>query len=294
MLNHKKLTMINKDMIKTMTQEKAETDKDEVKKFFDELSLDIEKINPNIVRKLRLLNKETETFKDEERAIHVAKEFFRYYENNFPDNKFSDQEIRTVLIGTLFTDIGKTGPRNATTEQEKVILDTYAVENIMDPNKITLEKFIRSNFFKDADNRLATFKELGVEGNISMRDFYNLHSRWTLEIISGDGVPLEAVAAAATHHLLEGVNPEEIVGKDKRFTRYFGGNVLFDRPEQLIIILDKYDAARRRGRLSHKKAIELVRKKIESNPNFAGDREFSGLLDNLDAMISADEKLYEN
>lgn len=268
-------------------------ERDPIAELFFEVGVDIEKINPDIVRKLRLLNKETLTLKDEERAIRTARALFKYYQEKFPDNKFSDQEMRTVLVGTLFTDIGKTGPRNATPEQEEVVLDTYAVESIIDPKKTTLEQFVRDNFPEDADSRMAAFKEIGVEGDVTMREFYNLHSRWTLEIISGDGVPLEAVAGAASHHMLEDVNPEEIVGKDRRFTRYFGDNASFDRAEKLIIILDKYDAYRRRSKKDHKEAIELVRKRIESNPSFAGDEEFTSLLNNLDAMISADETIYE-
>ena len=267
-------------------------ERDRVAELFTKIGINIEKTNPNIIRKLRLLDRETKTFKDEEKAIHIAQALFKYYETKLPDKKFSKQEMKTVLIGTVFADIGKTGPRNATSEQEEVVLGIYNIENIIDPNKITLAQFVGDNFPKDADNRLATLKELGIDGNITMREFYNLHARWTLEIISGDGVPAEAVAAAATHHILEGINPEEIVGKDGRFTRYFGDNVSFDRAERLIIILDKYDAARRRGEKTHKEAIEFVRNKVKSNPDFSQDEEFGTLLNDLDAMISADSKIY--
>lgn len=277
----------------TTSQTGFEAERDHMRELFEELGLDVEKMNPNIVRKLLLLNDRTETFKDEERSVHVARALFRYYEKNLPDEKFTDTEQRTVLIGTMFTDIGKTGPRNATSEQEKLMLDIYEIEGIIDPTKVTLEQFINDNFAEDATDRLAMLKEMGIDGEISMREFYNLHPKWTLEIISGDGVPPEAVAAAATHHMLEGINPEEIVDKDGRFTKYFGDNVFFDRAEKLIIILDKYDAFRRRGKKGHKEAIKLVRDKIRSNPNFADDNEFEELLHNLDLMLSANEKVYE-
>jgi len=277
----------------TTSQKEVETERDHLRELFEELGLDVEKMNPNIVRKLLLLNERTKTFKDEERSVHVARALFRYYEKNLSDRKFTDVEQRTVLIGTMFTDIGKTGPRNATPEQEELISDIYGVENIIDPKKVTLEGFINDNFPEDADDKLKVLEEMGVGRDITMREFYNLHPKWTLETISGDGVPPEAVAAAATHHMLEGINPEEIVGKDGRFTKYFGDNVSFDRAEKLIILLDKYDAFRRRGKKEHKEAIELIRDKIRSNPNFTDDREFEELVDNLDAMLSADERVYE-
>jgi len=279
--------------VRPTPQKEVEKERDYLRELFKELGLDVEKMNPNIVRKLLLLNERTETFKDEERSVHVARALFRYYEKNLLDIRFTDAEQRTVLIGTMFTDIGKTGPRNATPEQENLILDIYGIKNIIDPKKITLEQFVNDNFPEDAASRLTTLKEMGVEGDITMREFYNLHAKWTLETISGDGVPPEAVAVAATHHMLEGINPEEIVGKDGRFTKYFGDNLFFDRAEKLIILLDKYDAFRRRGKKEHKEAIELVRDKIRSNPNFTKDKEFEELLTNLDAMLSADEKVYE-
>ena len=240
-----------------------------------------------------MLSERTEIFRDEERSLGIARALFQYYKEKLPNDKFTDEEQRTVLIGTMFTDIGKTGPRNATPKQEEVVLGIYGIENIADPEKTTLVQFINDNFQKDAEDRLAALKEMGIDGGITMREFYNLHSKWTLEIISGDGVPPEAIAAAATHHMLEGINPEEIVGKDGRFTKYFGDNVFFDRAEKLIIILDKYDAFRRRGKKENKEAIELARNVVKSNPNFAKDGEFEELLNNLDLMVSENDRVYE-
>ena len=284
---------MSKEKTALLAPEKDPT-RNHLRELFEELGLNVEKMNPNIVRKLLLLNERTETFKDEERSIHVARAMFRYYESNLSDRRFTDQEKRIVLMGTMFTDIGKTGPKDATREQENLVLDIYEVENIIDPKKITLEEFIDTNFPGDAENRLRTLRELGVSSGMTMRELYNLHAKWTLEIISGDGVPPEAVAAAATHHMLEGINPEEIVGEDGRFTKYFGENVSFSRDDKLVIILDKYDASRRRGGKEHEKAIELVRDKIRSNPNFTEDREFEELVNNLDAMITANKEVYES
>lgn len=269
--------------------------RDHMKELFEELGLDVEKMNPNILRKLTLLNDKTETFKDEERSVHIARALFRHYENRLPHERFTGQEQRTVLIGTMFTDIGKTGPRNATPEQEELILSIFNVESRKhgQADVLSVEEYIKDHFPDAYTDKIEGLRAMGLDTNMTMRQFWNMHSQWTLEIISGDGLPPEAVAAAATHHMLEGVNPQEIVGKDGRFTKYFGDNVYFDRAEKLIIILDKYDAARRRGQMSHDKAVEFVRNKIKTNPNFAEDKEFEGLLINLDAMLSANAQVYE-
>ncbi|OGN03199.1 MAG: hypothetical protein A2651_02200 [Candidatus Yanofskybacteria bacterium RIFCSPHIGHO2_01_FULL_42_12] len=279
----------------TMLQIGVESTQDHIQELFKELGVNFEEINPNIIKKLRLLSERTETFRDEERSLGIAHALFQYYEEKLSDEKFTEDEQRTVLVGTIFTDIGKTGPRNATLEQETIILDIYNVENLIAPEKTSLLEFIHNNFPEDGEERLSAIEAIdGISRNMTMREFYNLHPRWTLEIVSGDGVPPEAVAAAATHHMLEGINPEEIVDKDGRFTKYFGDNMFFDRAEKLIIILDKYDAFRRRGGKEHKKAIELVKDKIESNPNFTGDKEFEELLNNLDTMISTNAKTYQS
>ncbi|MEX1063953.1 MAG: hypothetical protein WD898_01615 [Candidatus Paceibacterota bacterium] len=281
-----------KERIQSAVEIAAEQ-QDHVAELFTDLGLDLKKINPNILRKLRLLNEKTDTLKDEERSIHVARSMFKYYEDNIAEGKFSEEEKRTVLIGTFFTDIGKTGPKDATPDQERLVLGVYDVENIGDPTKISLAELINKSFPDDAEERLSKAKEMGLDGNMTMREFYNIHARWTLEIISGDGVPPEAVVAAATHHIIEGVNPGHIVGEDGRFTKYFGDNASFDRAEKLIILLDKYDAFRRRGGKNHAEAIQLFRAKVRSNPQFAGDKQFEELITNLDDMISGNAKIYE-
>lgn len=117
-----------------------------------------------------------------------------------------------------------------------------------------------------------------------MRHFWNLHTAWTLEIIDGAGVPAEAVAAAASHHMLDNINPDAIVGADDRFTRRFGANTCFDRAEKLVIVLDKYDALRRRGRLSHAEAIAWLIERLAKNERFRGDRELTTLIADINAV----------
>jgi len=125
-----------------------------------------------------------------------------------------------------------------------------------------------------------------------MRDFWNLHSLWTLQISDHDGLPMEAVAAAATHHFLDGQNPQGIIGDNYRFSGRFGNNKSYDREEKLVTILDKYDAFRRRGMLSHDESIERVMLIIEGSI-FEKDVEFIELMKVLDSMEKIlDSKYY--
>src|SRR5690606_30672662 len=130
-------------------------------------------------------------------------------------------ERRIVVLGSLFADIGKTGPARAPERDQRLIVEMFSVEGVHDETQ-SVTQFMKRYFAADADERLARFAALGLDPESSVRDFWNLHVGWTLEILEGSGVAPEAVAAAATHHLLEDVNPESIVGPDDRYTRAFG------------------------------------------------------------------------
>lgn len=250
--------------------------------------VELDNLSPEIVERMQLLAETTETVEDCQRAAEMAQDMFRYYEQQKPAERLSDLDQRTVLIGSLFSDIGKTGPVHADKAARQLIAEMFSVERVPD-DKMSVADFFRAYFAADASERSARFRALGLDPDITMREFWNMHSAWTLHIIQAGGIPLEAVAAAATHHLLENVNPDSIVAHDGRFTRYFGENNRVDRPEKLVILLDKYDAARRRAGRSHEDAILWLRALIAHNAHFAGDQEFFSLIDDLDLVLRGRE-----
>lgn len=146
-------------------------------------------------------------------------------------------------------------------------------------------RFFDTYFAADAADRVRGFRALGLDPDMSMREFWNLHSVWTLLILRGDGVPPGAVIAAAAHHLLENINPLAIIAEDLRLKEYFDKSVLFARPEKLVILLDKYDAVRRRGKRSHDEAIAWLRQLIAAHPRVRNDQGFSTLIEGLDAVV---------
>ncbi len=246
-------------------------------RIFAEIGLDLETISPDIVLRLKLLNAKTKFLEDEHQATHYARAVFDWYERNRQEQSWSDMEKRIVTVGTMFSDIGKTGPKSANIEQQKLIVEMYGIENVENPT-MPVANFIKE-YFQDADERLSTFKSLGLDPEMSMRSFWDLHVFWTLEIIGGDGVPPEAVIAAAVHHFVQGLNPQGMVGDDGRFKSEFGANRSFSRVEKLIILLDQYDAFRRRGRMNNERAIIAVRGYVGRSGKFANDAEFAELID---------------
>lgn len=235
---------------------------------------------------MRLLAEHSKTFDDARRMSSYAERFFRHYDTAKPKKAFSALERQTVVLACLFSDVGKTGPADADADDRRLVAEAFAVENVRDDTQ-PVATFLRTYFPADAERRIARFTALGVDPAISVREFWNLHSGWTLAIAEDAGLPLEAVAAAAAHHLLEDINPRAIVGADDRFTHRFGQNVSFDRAEKLVIVLDKYDAAIRRSGCTHDAAIAWLRDRLAKSTRFRDDEGFKELLADADVVFGA-------
>jgi hypothetical protein len=242
-------------------------------------------LRDGVLDRMCLLASLTETVSDCERTAQLAQQMFRHYDGRGPEHAFSPVEQRTVIIGGLFSDIGKTGPAAAAPALQRVITEIFGVENVPTPS-MALADFLHRYFPRDARERARALEQAGIALAQPMRELWNRHSVWTLEIIDHDGVPAEAVAAAATHHLLENVNPDAIVAEDGRFTRYFGSNYAFDRPEKLVIVLDKYDAARRRAGRSHREAVAFLRALVTRHPRFGADAQLASLIDDVSVALA--------
>lgn len=245
--------------------------------------LDLDDVAPAILERMRLLAETTETVRDCERAAELAEDVFRHYDAFKPRERFTARERSTVVIGSLFSDIGKSGPADAGLDGQRLVAEMFAVERARE--SATVRTFFDAHFRADAAERVQRFCVLGLDPDMSMRQFWNLHSVWSLQILRGDGVPPEVVAAAATHHLLENVNPHAMFAADSNLTKYLGHTASFGRPEKLVILLDKYDAARRRSHRTHQEAIAWLHQVIKTHPTFCNDRGFFSLIDDLDAAI---------
>jgi hypothetical protein len=263
---------------------------DRLRCICDDVGFDLERIRPSILARMRLLAETTETVNDCERAVRIANQVFRYYDVSKPLKRFTSLERPIVVIGTIFSDIGKSGPPGAALDGQQLVAEMFAIEWIMDEST-SVARFFDMYFPADAARRARRFGALGLDAGMTMREFWNLHSAWTLHVLRGDGVPMEAVPAAATHHILENVNPDSIIAEDGHFTKYFGKHASFERPEKLVILLDKYDAALRRGRCTHDQAIASLREVIARNHRFCADRGFLELIEDLDEVMKVPEAL---
>ena len=247
-------------------------------------------ITPNsiFVERFILLDRFTPTLEDEKRGIGYAKEVFRYTESI--GRPFTEDDKRKVTLGTLFTDIGKSGPAHASQEHSELIVRIYSIENISSEEMTgSLEKFIEKHFANDDPiQKLADLTTMGIDtANLSMRDFYNLHTTWTLDILTQTDLPKEIALAAASHHRIRGDNPHGIFNDNDTYTGNYGVQGRYGRAEKLISLIDQYDAFRRRGNLDHTQAIGKLRELVATTRSgfYAHDSEFYELIEDLDGAL---------
>jgi hypothetical protein len=86
-----------------------------------DVGFDLERIRPSILARMRLLAETTETVNDCERAVRIANDVFRYYDVSKPLKRFTALERRIVVIGTIFADIGKSGPAGAALDGQQLV-----------------------------------------------------------------------------------------------------------------------------------------------------------------------------
>ena len=249
------------------------------------IGFDTKRLAPFVLERMRILATSSETATDGTRMAEHADMVFAEYDARHPERPFTEVERSTVVLGCLFSDIGKTGPLHATAEGQRLVAEMFGVEGVKNEAQ-SVATFLATYFPKDAARRVTLFRALGLDPAMTMRAFWNLHASFTLEITEAGGVPKEAVAAAATHHFLDDINPRGVVCADGSFTRPFGKNVAFDRAEKLVIVLDKYDAARRRGACTHDAAISWLRRWVAQRPRFRADEELHELIDVVERSLA--------
>ncbi len=270
-------------------EEQLTQTEDTIRDVLESVELNPSVLDPIIIQRLAILHEATPTVEDELRAITMSQAVFDTAAE--AGHAYSEEEKRTVIVGSLFTDIGKSGPKSATIEQSKLMASIFNAENLP-PETVNgpIEDFVDSYFGEDADAAKAQLAKLGLDiKELKMRDLYNLHTLWTLELTVDSGIPEEAVAAAASHHRLRGDNPGSILNEDDTFAHEFGTNSKFDRAEKLIAALDMYDAFTRRSGLNHEEAMSALAGWLQKTAGgkYADDPELKEILHDLDSSMAA-------
>ncbi len=232
------------------------------KLLFQEAGLDPDTIDTRLLERFALLDEKTPVLDDERLMMQYADKVFDYCDRVDSENAMDVYGRRVVRLGTLLADIGKTGPLDATPEQQTLVTEMYAIDEPFDGNKSVTE-YLETFFPNEYQARMETFKTLKLDPDMTMRDFWNMHAKWSFDLVSMGKAPDEIAYTAAIHHLLEGVDP---VGIDKN-GEFIGLQKPrpIDQREIFVILLDKYDARRRRGGVDHATAIAYLYDRVTNN-----------------------------
>lgn len=209
----------------------------------------------------------------------------------FPRLTFSEEQRREASIASLLHDIGKSGPAQATPEQQMTIIGLFSAEDLKDPRQ-KVEDAIRMAFGGKADGMISTLGFAGVEPSMTMREFYDLHASWTKEILeaNSDGVSERVRIIAATHHIDRGINPYDIPEEEVPMESLAIGAAEYyieAFEKRILMAVDKYQAAVRRSGADHEKAISVVKNIL--GKKYANDEIMLAVLDAIDTLGASGE-----
>lgn len=223
------------------------------KRLLEEVGIETGGLRALVLDRMALLDAKTKTVEDEMRSVDYSRRL-----------AIAPEKRPTVEAATVLADIGKTGGAKATAEEAATIANIYAIDKKIDL-RISLSDFL-SQFFSGNTSMVKNLEALGIDLTMNMRAFFNLHAGWSLEIMKASNIPAEAALSAASHHLLEGVNPDGIINIPEGRFQALGVSRELDEREVWVILLDKYDAARRRGNKTHREAIDWLREFAPRSP----------------------------
>lgn len=238
---------------------------------------EVEDLPHEVKLRLALLLQESSVIINQQRSIQRMGPIFDRL-------KFTVEEQRAYSMATLLSDIGKSGPPSATTDQQYAILLTFGRKFHGDPDEQRAAKL--HDFVRDEDLESLW---LGLDGmpadvslkTLSVRDFFELHATWTEQLlVPCEGkLPQETLDAARRHHQLDGYPPKVL---SENLTRV----------DKLLIIADKYDAFRcRPPSHSHEETIRRLRKDIVGKAlggRYADDQEFHAIIDAFEIEMGAE------
>ncbi len=240
----------------------------------------------NIKNRLMLLNEQGHFISDVESCMNLID---RLGEKLI----LSHEETRAAKLGTILSDIGKSGPSNLSEEDSKLIVQIFAVDNAS--KDLTITNFLDAYLSHDANKIRPVLTGLGFNLDAPMRTFWDSHVHYTAAIIADRAaIPLRARAAAMMHHRfayshlgIEGQNPLNLVNEhDEYVVAPFSALGKLGKVEKLVMLTDKYDAAITRAKCPHQTAIQIIHDGLTHHPQYKTDAEFLEILRTMDATLA--------
>lgn len=224
-----------------------------------------------VIDRLALLEKHSR-FNQYSRRIEggmekVLESLEEYHALKYPEIKRSERQRLDGRVAAILHDIGKSGPVDATPEEQRMIIRIFAQEEIRDlkmPISEAVSKIFGEN---EVVGILQMLERHAIKGTMPMREFWDKHAQWTHDNLERypQGLSEHARIIAGSHHIDRDVDPYKLLESEIPLDARLIGT-LEEYMEALegraLIALDQYEAATTRGGLSHKEAIVWVRKNI--------------------------------
>lgn len=260
------------------------------KKFFQEIKLDWEKFSSKFKKRfLRLENLGYAGIEDAHKMSALAEKIFYDRKTTIFVSTLNNQDLIHLKQAITLADIGKTGGPEANDEQSEIILKIFKANNVKNRETITVAEILKTAYKENWEEKLKILQELYDDKNFGEKkliDFHNLHTYASVKHLEAikekTGLNQKVIDMVARHHILDGVK----IGKNSESN----GNPTLSFANKILIMIDKYDARRTRGKVSHQEAIKWLKEKI-GQTEYAHDEEFSAIIESIDANA---ESIYTN
>lgn len=230
-----------------------------------------ESLHEEIISRLVLLEKESK-FNEYARRIergmdNVLSLLEVRYAEKYPKTALSKNQRFDGRIAAILHDIGKSGPVDATPEEQEVIIKIFACRNA--GNSESLVANALGDIFEADQVEMAkrTLDKYNLNDKTTMREFWDKHAQWTHDILERypNSLSRHVRIIAGSHHIYREINPYSLPESEISFITNINrtlGEYVEALEKKSLIALDQYEASIKRGGLSHEDAISQVRKKM--------------------------------
>lgn len=231
------------------------------------LDLDLEK-QPELLKRLAELGGH---FRDSSLMAQIINSDYEDFRQNLG---LSEPGPEKMMRAAILHDLGKSGPPEAPAEMRYAVRRLFSMPrtafNPFDPEgePKTISDFVVEQDLPDAEKIEATLSDNGIDPSEQpVLDFWRKHVEWTHELLepyAGGDLGEDTVRIAASHHLIEGKNPAGIDFSEKALDPKTAEVI---SRANVLETVDKYQALRKRGGLSHDEAIARLKAVVEKNSN---------------------------
>lgn len=259
-------------MIENERQREIEVRAQFVAEQFERVGLDIRNYPELFERFKRLHGPESSHFEDSVQMVRIIEVILDGLEEEFSVKIDKNQ----LYLATLLHDVGKSGPRNVTPEEQSLIItifEPHHYQAIQQKGEKVEEMSIaqalqKSEMDPELRQKIINFlKKLDINcEEEKMIDLWRRHVDWTYEILSGiqDNLITPRVAIiAASHHILDGKNPANL---DFENIPQEAKTIEIIEACEVLALVDKFQAYVKRSGLSHEEAIKVLHQIIDKQP----------------------------